>query len=907
MLELRNITKDYKVGDDKVHALKGVNLAFGKSGMVSILGQSGCGKTTLLNIIGGLDRYTSGDLVINGRSTVYFKPSDWDAYRNQKIGFVFQSYNLIPHLTVLGNVELALTLSGIKKAERRERAIEALRMVGLEGEIKKRPNQMSGGQMQRVAIARAIVNNPDIILADEPTGALDSNTSLAVMEILKEISKERLVIMVTHNQNLAETYSTRIISMLDGEIKSDTAPVPFEGEPETTAASASDIDSTVSDGKENTDEAHAVGAQQTEVRTKTAEDKQLAKQRKKEQKAITKANRAALKRTSMSLFTAFGLSARNLITKKGRTMATAIAGSIGIIGVALVLALSNGFNGYIEDMQTSMLAHYPVTASTVTIDMDSAMESMENMSATYKKFPDGNKVIVKAAKLTAPFHYNRFTPEFLAHVDTIPSKLAIDVTRDYGVEKPILSANTVTGYGAIQTSASGMSSMIGTGAATFQQLLNNSDYVKSQYDVLAGQYPTAADEIAIVIGDDNTINAKTLRSAGISYPNSESGEDEKVPFDYFIGQQLKLVHNNEWYKKGEDDIYRNFTYEIERVALTDEDKEKGLTLEQKKQAAWKELYDNPNNMTLKVVGVMRVKESAPLALFSAGLVYTPALNKHFLQDCKVSDVAKAQLADKTRYVSNATTTALNTVFSPILSALGLEDFDFTGRAFDDDTLKQVYAVSILMKININADDVYEQALQAVGASDMPSGLNFYPVSFAKKTEMMNYVYKYNKGKDDKQTIMMLDIASLVTDTVSDMIDIISYVLIAFASISLLVSSVMISIITYASVAERIKEIGVLRSVGARKADIMRVFIAETVIIGFVAGLIGVLFTLIVSFPLSNLFISISDGVITSSLVVVSWWHALMLIGVSVLLTFVAGMLPARSASKKDPVVALRTE
>ncbi|MDE7107270.1 MAG: ABC transporter ATP-binding protein/permease [Clostridiales bacterium] len=894
MLELRNITKDYEVGDDKVHALKGVNLAFGKSGMVSILGQSGCGKTTLLNIIGGLDRYTSGDLVINGRSTVYFKPSDWDAYRNQKIGFVFQSYNLIPHLTVLGNVELALTLSGIKKAERRERAIEALRMVGLEGEIKKRPNQMSGGQMQRVAIARAIVNNPDIILADEPTGALDSTTSLAVMEILKDISKERLVIMVTHNQTLAETYSTRIISMLDGEVKSDTAPVAFEGETVAPTGCVSDnTDGTVADkavtedGEQKDD---TPPASQKEVHTDKADDKQLAKLRKKEQKAITKANRAALRRTSMSLFTAFGLSARNLITKKGRTIATAIAGSIGIIGVALVLALSNGFNGYIEDMQTSMLAHYPVTASTVTIDMESAMESMENMSATYQKFPDGNKVIVKADKMTAPFHYNRFTPEFLAHVDKIPSNLAIDVTRDYGAEKHVLSAHTSNGYGAIGTSTSSMNAMIGTSSASFQQLLNNSDYVKSQYDVLSGKYPTAADEIAIVIGNDNTINAKTLRSAGIDYPVGEqSGKDAQVPFDYFIGQQLKLVHNNEWFQKDENGIYRTFSSRYDSS----------------NQAAWKELYDNPNNFTLKVVGVMRVKESAALALFSSGLVYTPELNNHFLQDCKVSEVAKAQLADKTKYISNATTNALDTVIKPMLG--DDEDISFAGRDFNDEKLMRLYALSKLMKIDITADDIYEQALQAVGASDMPANLNFYPVSFSKKTEMMNYVNKYNKGKTDAQQILMLDMASLVTDTVSDMIDIISYVLIAFAAISLLVSSVMISIITYASVAERIKEIGVLRSVGARKADIMRVFIAETVIIGFVAGIIGVLFTLIVSFPLSSLFISISDGVVTSSLVVVSWWHALLLIGISVVLTFIAGMLPARSASRKDPVVALRTE
>ena len=371
MLELKNITKDYEVGDDKVHALKGVSLAFRENEMVSILGQSGCGKTTLLNIIGGLDRYTDGDLIINGRSTKYFKASDWDAYRNQKIGFVFQSYNLIPHLTVLGNVELALTLSGIKKSERRERAIEALRKVGLEGELKKRPNQMSGGQMQRVAIARAIVNNPDIILADEPTGALDSTTSVAVMDILKDIARDRLVIMVTHNRALAEEYSTRIISMLDGEVKGDTAPVSFaDGGAETTAITNDDADGVQSDSADNAPQ--TAGQTASDEQAKRAE-KLRKKQHKKEQKAITKANKAALKRTSMSLWTAFGLSWRNLITKKGRTVATSIAGSIGIIGVALVLALSNGFNHYIEDMQTSMLAHYPVTVTEMTMDLDAIM------------------------------------------------------------------------------------------------------------------------------------------------------------------------------------------------------------------------------------------------------------------------------------------------------------------------------------------------------------------------------------------------------------------------------------------------------------------------------------------------------------------------------------------------------
>ncbi|MDE6401987.1 MAG: ABC transporter ATP-binding protein, partial [Clostridiales bacterium] len=484
MLELKNITKDYAVGDDKVHALKGVSLAFRENEMVSILGQSGCGKTTLLNIIGGLDRYTDGDLIINGRSTKYFKASDWDAYRNQKIGFVFQSYNLIPHLTVLGNVELALTLSGIKKSERRERAIEALRKVGLEGELKKRPNQMSGGQMQRVAIARAIVNNPDIILADEPTGALDSTTSVAVMEILKDIARDRLVIMVTHNRALAEEYSTRIISMLDGEVKGDTSPVPFaDGGEETTAISDDEV---VNDNSSdlsklnNVDKSESVEASDADM--KRAE-KLRKKQHKKEQKAITKANKAALKRTSMSLWTAFGLSWRNLITKKGRTIATSVAGSIGIIGVALVLALSNGFNHYIEDMQTSMLAHYPVTVTEMTMDIDAMLQNMENGAVKLEQFPDGNKVVIKDDSTMAVYHYNRITKEYLEHIDKMPEGLAIDVTRDYAKSKVIVSANmqTDTGYGVVNTTNSAVNGMMGTNSSGFQQLLNNTEYLKSQY------------------------------------------------------------------------------------------------------------------------------------------------------------------------------------------------------------------------------------------------------------------------------------------------------------------------------------------------------------------------------------------------------------------------------------------
>lgn len=869
VLELKNIKKVYTVGSDKVHALKGVDIAFRKSEMVAILGQSGCGKTTLLNIIGGLDRYTSGDLTIDGRSTEYFKASDWDAYRNQKVGFVFQSYNLIPHLTVLGNVELALTLSGIKKSERRARAIEALRLVGLESEIKKRPNQMSGGQMQRVAIARAIVNNPDIVLADEPTGALDSNTGVAVMEILKEIARDRLVIMVTHNRPLAEQYSTRIISMLDGMVIGDTAPVETSTEK--------------LDGKADGDLCDMV------AESKIAAEKAMEKERKKQQRALTKANRISLRKTSMSLFTAFGLSWRNLVTKKGRTIATAVAGSIGIIGVALVLALSNGFNGYIEDMQTSMLAHYPVTASNLTVDMQTAMENLERKSTDTKKFPTAQEIIIKTDAMSAPFHYNRITQEYVDHVDKIPAGLAIDVTRDYARDKVILSANTANGFGVIKTGTNSMNSMVGTGSSTFGQLLNNTDYVKSQYDILKGKYPTQPNEIALVISNDNSVTISTLRGIGIKFQTGDS----KIPFDDIVGKsEFKLVHNNQWFiRDNTDGVYRTFDY-----AHKPND-----------QTAWKELYDNPNNLTLTVVGIMRIKEGAPLELFSTGLVYTPALTEYYIKSCMESDVADAQRNSPNRYISNEITSTLAVISNQISSKLGIEKMNFAGERMDSELFNQIYAVSKAMKIDINESDMFNQALQAVGAVDIPSGFNFYPVTFDKKAEMIAYLEQYNAGKTGSDVVMTLDVASIVTGTVSDMIDIISYVLIAFAAISLVVSSVMISIITYASVAERIKEIGVLRAVGARRIDIMRVFIAETAIIGFVAGIIGVLVTLVLSFPISSIFISIADGMVKTNLVAVAWWHAIMLIGISVLLTLIAGVLPARSAARRDPVVALRSE
>ncbi len=864
MLELRNITKDYKVGDEVVHALKGVTLAFRENEFVSILGQSGCGKSTMLNIIGGLDRYTDGDLIIGGRSTEYFKDADWDAYRNNRIGFVFQSYNLIPHLTVLGNVELAMTLSGVKRDERRRRALEALKKVGLENEVKKRPNQMSGGQMQRVAIARALVNNPDIILADEPTGALDSETSVLVMDILKEISKDKLVIMVTHNRTLAETYSTRIVSMLDGKIIDDT--MPFEPESaaeESVSVAAAAQNSESIDGEPKLDE------KAEKQRKKLAE-----KEHKKKQKEITKSNKAAMRRTSMSFPTAFALSARNLITKKGRTLATAIAGSIGIIGVALVLALSHGFTNYINDMETQMLASYPVTVTPASIDLQETMENMSGEVVKLEEYPDGKKIIIKNDLSTMSYHYNRITQDYLDYIEKMPEGYVTDITKTYLQPKVILTKNKLFGaneygYGRVSTSASSMFS-----SSVFQPLLNNTDYVTKQYDVLDGKYPTAADEIAVVIGKDNSINLSTFVSMGFKLPE----DFDNATFDDVLGQELKLVFNNEWYSKGEDGFYRETPVDASQETLG-------------------KIYNSENNMTLKVVGIMRIKESTSLSLFSQGIVYSPKLDEALTANSMTSEMGVAQLQNKTKCVTDVLDTVLSTG----------DEMSFIGKDF------AAIAVSIKMGnpmyagLGITGTDLYNMACQAVGASTIPSGINFYPVNFDVKADMLKYLDAYNEGKDSKDTIMTLDAAGVVTDAVKQIVDIMTYVLVAFAAISLVVSSVMISIITYASVVERTKEIGVLRAVGARKKDIMRVFNAETMIIGFVAGVIGVLFTIVVSFPMSALFKHISDGMVTTNLVSLAWWHAIILIGISVLLTFVAGMIPARAASKRDPVVALRSE
>lgn len=859
MLTLRGIKKDYSSGDTVVHALKGVTLDFRKTEFVSILGQSGCGKTTLLNIIGGLDHYTSGDLLIDNRSTEYFKDSDWDSYRNQKIGFVFQSYNLVPHLSVLGNVELSLTITGVNKQERKDRAVAALERVGLGGEIHKRPNQLSGGQMQRVAIARALVNDPDVILADEPTGALDSTTSVQVMELLKEVAKDRLVIMVTHNRSLAEEYSTRIISMMDGRVIDDNN--PFVSQEATEYFK-------LKDAEVNTD------AQNPETDSKA---KDAIKEEKKRQKEISRKNKEGLKRTSMNFFTALALSWGNLISKKGRTAMTAIASSIGIIGVALVLSLSNGFSIYIDGIQTQTLSAYPVTVSQITADTE-AMLSGNRPTVVLEEYPDGTKLNIDTSQSIA-YHYNLITQDYVDYVDTLDPSLVIDVTNTYGFTLHVLSDGLVGGYGQIDLttdSSENMMSMFGMSSSTFQPLMNNSDYVLSQYDVIAGKYPTAANEAIMVVNRTNSVRESVLQELGLKVDDPENAD-----LNDLIGQGFKVVKNDDWYVQDSPTQFTNYST-------------KG-----REQYPWEPLYKNENNIDLKIVGVMRVKETAALALYNTGICYTQELLNTVLQDSLESKVVKAQKEQIKKGFGIMGGT--NVVYS---SDMGKWPTLFEART--------VMSMALQGYVDTSDTDymtkITEQSIMSViGGTAVPMGINFYPVGFNEKTTMNNYLLQYNDGRTDKDKVLPLDASSLVSDTMGTMIDMISYVLVGFAAISLVVSTVMIAIITYVSVIERTKEIGVLRAVGARKMDIARVFNAETFIIGLAAGLLGVFVAFVLTFPLSIIIQSLAAGAVTTNLAVMSWWHALSLTALSVVLTLVAGLIPAHIASKKDPVVALRSE
>ncbi len=829
MLELVNIKKDYKAGSGTVTAIKNINLKFEKNEFVSILGPSGCGKTTLLNIIGGLDSYTEGDLIINGTSTKEYKDKDWDAYRNRSIGFVFQSYNLIPHLTVLGNVELALTLCGLSPKERKEASLKALDRVGLSEQINKKPNQLSGGQMQRVAIARALVNNPDIILADEPTGALDSETSKQVMELLKEVSKERLVIMVTHNDTLADKYSSRIIRLLDGEIISSENIINKEKDL---------VTSKTKKGKSKQNnlsvEDDAVKSQDDNAADATAEKSQENTDKKKVFSGLFKRKNNE-SRTSMSFFTAIALSFKNLLTKKGRTFMTGFAGSIGIIGIALVLSLSNGLSHYIGNIQTESLSQSPIQITKNAYKIDDIMAMQNGLEVELDAYPDNSDRIYPYEPMSDMFiKENNITQEYIDYIKKIDSSLLLAINYSYGV-----SMN-------ISTKHNGTVSVLNTADTGFQEMLNNDEFIESHYDIIAGEkFPSSYNEISLVVDKYNRLSTQALKALNIGF---EDGQ-ESVSFESLLGKEFRLLLNDVYYQN--DNGIFTVTDDLNSAY------EKGVPL--------------------KIVSIIRVKESSDTSFLNQGLVYTSALTEYVLEENGKSQIVQEQLKEENKTIDVT-----------------------TGKTF---TLK----VGEFEK-PITDEEELEEALQTqlrkLGAISVSSSVSIYPSDFDSKNEIIAYLDKWNEGKSEEEQIIYTDMSGIIFTVMDEMVDTVSVVLVAFSAISLVVSSIMIGIITYVSVIERTKEIGVLRSLGARKKDVSRVFKAETLIIGLFAGVLGIIITALINIPI-NIAVSNSFGI--SNLANLHWATALILIAISMVLTLVAGLIPSKIAAKKNPVTALRTE
>lgn len=1015
MLELRNVTKNYSAGDTTVKALRGIDLKFRSSEFVSILGPSGCGKTTLLNIIGGLDQYTDGDLIINGKSTKDFHDRDWDSYRNHSIGFVFQSYNLIPHQTVLQNVELALTLSGVSKAERKARAKKALEEVGLGSQLHKKPNEMSGGQMQRVAIARALVNDPDIILADEPTGALDTETSVQVMEILKKISANRLIIMVTHNPDLAEKYSSRIIRMLDGKITDDSRPLTV-----------------------------------TECTEEWKKD---------EQSLAAKKNRKE-KKSSMSFGTAFMLSLKNLFTKKGRTVLTAFAGSIGIIGIALILAVSQGMTGYINSVQEDTLSSYPLTLESNAADLTSLISSLMNID-TEKGGDHENDAVYKKESIYEIFNAltNMGTDEndLKAFKEHLEKKLAEEgtdfanavngVQYSYGLDLlvytknpdgEILHADTsavlqelLSGYlgadlssmtssaGSMSSlsSMSSMSSMFGGSRMSmnlWQEMLAGkngdpvNDLLKKQYDVVYGSWPNSYDEVVLVLNKNNEIDDLTLYALGLESKDeidkikdavingtTLEKKEQKWSYEEICNREFRVILNSECYG------YNESTGTYTDLRKTD--------------AGLRYLYDN--GLKLKVSGIIRPSDDAQSAMLTGSIAYTNKLTEYVIEQAKNSAVIKAQLADSTTDVFTGLPFKSNTssltekekadelrafiagldtdgkveMFIKMKSIPSEEELNaMVDQAMASYTRSQIEAAMIEQvagQMGVDADTVksyiasmsdeelfgmfregvkteiksryadgvreqinaqiaagqtspaqlaagldyqmssmtdeqcavyygeimefaptsYEENLNTVGYIDLdsPTAINIYASSFENKEIIEDAIAEYNDGIDEIGKIKYTDYVGLMMSSIVTIINSITYVLIAFVAISLVVSSIMIGVITLISVQERTKEIGILRAIGASKHDVSSMFNAETLIIGFASGLLGILVTYLLCIPI-NLVLHALTG-LTALNAMLPWWGAVSLVVISMLLTLIAGLIPSRSAAKKDPVVALRTE
>ena len=1060
MLELKHIIKKYLSGDQEVTALNDVSLRFRESEFVSILGASGCGKTTMLNIVGGLDRYTSGDLMINGKSTKEFKDGDWDTYRNHSIGFVFQSYNLIPHQTVLANVELALTLSGVSKSERRAKAVAALTKVGLADQIHKRPNQMSGGQMQRVAIARALVNDPDILLADEPTGALDTHTSEQIMDLLKEVAKNRLVIMVTHNPELAEAYSTRIIRLRDGRVIDDSNPVEEA-------------------------EYQALCAHQAEKNRKKEENRRALSKRERKK---------ATKKSSMSFITALGLSLNNLMTKKGRTVLTSFAGSIGIIGIALILSLSNGIQAYIDQVQEDTLSTYPLTISKTTTDYTAMLTAMTEVSAQREENTDPNKIYVddslgtmmSAMSATVENDLKSFKvhldENFLAISDAVSD---VQYTYDFDLQvftedgKTQVSPTTIfenmgsmfSGVGEMMDSMGGMSSM--PGMSILSEMINNQELLDQQYELVGenSHWPTSANEVVLVVSKDNMISKMTLYMLGVlDQGELESimtdlmmnGEYDTTPIepyslDDFIGMKFHLLNTSDFYEK-------TGTY------YTVDGKEYPKWYDRREAGFDQESFVTEHGTEIVISGIVRPKPGATATSITGALGYTKALTDMILEQNLQSEIIRQQKETPTHsvlsgaafertpytrdtihdlidrvgstnmqkfygimtamilnnpeykqmlnvtentipmfvgtmenkkqariigemlemaltnnpvvqpamppYVPNDIT-ALDMLFSAMKEVPGgLTSVNFTkdnvidllplmsqeqvmlliaGMPDSDpndlipaiaglkdicpaDYMTALYAelnadmvnwtvneksMSILLPQMSDAmfeefeqtlydlvpdkDETYDSMLKKLGDAEKadPASINFYAKNFESKELIESFIAEYNDSVEEMKKIQYTDIVGVLMSSVSTIIDVISYVLIAFVSISLVVSSIMIGIITYISVLERTKEIGILRSIGASKRDISRVFNAETLIVGFAAGVFGILFTVLLCLPINAIIHALSgiEGV-RAFLPLVA---ALILVGISMFLTFIAGLIPSGLASKKDPVEALRTE
>ena len=852
MLEIKKITKTYETDGFKQKALDNVSINFRDNEFASILGPSGSGKTTLLNIIGGLDRYTSGDLVINEVSTKKYKDSDWDSYRNHRVGFVFQSYNLIAHQSVLQNVELALTLSGVSKNERLKRAKKVLKSVGLEQHINKLPNQLSGGQMQRVAIARALINDPDILLADEPTGALDSETSKQIMDLLKKVAKEKLVIMVTHNPELAEEYSSRIIKLKDGNVIDDTNPY---------------------DGKENTKEA-------LEIEKKKS------------------------KKTSMNLKTALSLSLNNLLTKKGRTILTAFAGSIGIIGIALILSLSDGLNNYISRVEEDTLSLYPLTLEKTTMDSATFMTTL--MEATKEKDHDKNKVysnnimsnmlssMAKEQNINDLKSFKEYIESNKSNINDYVSEIRYTYDLNLNLYKNdlenIIQVNPSTvfenlGLGNEMSQSFNMTGM--NEVNSWMELSDKKDVIKNQYEVVAGKMPSKYNEVVLVLDKNNQISDYALYSLGLldqdelknSLEKIMKGEEieakETITYEYdeIIGLTYKLVLNTDYYEK-EGNIW-----------VDKREDEKFM----------KKLLKNAEE--IKVVGIIRISEDSQ-ATTTGVIGYTKGLTEYTVNKINQSKIAKEQLENKDVNVFTNIKFSDNNKFD--MSSLTPEQQKYLA------SLSQEELAKVIATYTKNASATYDSNIKKLGIVDLsdPYTIELYPKDFESKEEIVSIINKYNENKSEDDKLMYTDLVGVMMDSVTTIINAISYILMAFVSISLVVSSIMIAIITYISVIERTKEIGILRAIGASKKDVSRVFNAETLIEGLFAGILGIVVTIILNIPI-NIIIKSITGI--SNLSKLPMNGAIILVTISIILTFIAGLIPSRMASKKDPVIALRTE